>query len=141
MTQMKTDMFHPEQAKEAASSKMDALFDPERLRKNWNKVSSEEARSLPVFHEPNEPMSAFSILRLFLQTRFSGDHMAVLNMLMDDLEPVWKSLFDETDRQIQDLPDDAAAIAAAQELLNRIEDLSDAFQIRGGARRWSARNE
>lgn len=112
------------------SKQIDIFFAPERLRKNWEKQPVQKVDALPEENDHPEEMSAFYALRASLQEHFHGENLAVLNMLMDNLQPVWESLFDSGLRQNKPMADVSAMISMAHELLNEIEDLSFAFKIR-----------
>jgi hypothetical protein len=109
------------------SKQIDELFSPERLRKNWEKAHKKKLDENPEQKNKNMQMSAFDALAVSLQERFYGQNLAVLNLLMDSLCPVWKSLFADDAEKNNPEVDAAAMILTAHELLNQIEDLSFAF--------------
>jgi len=115
------------------TKQIDELFSPERLRKNWEQVESKEPDAKPEQKNKNAPMSAFDALAASLQERFQKDKLAVLNMLMDSLYPVWEALFAGNAAEIDPETDAAESILTAHELLNRIEDLAFAFSLNNNA--------
>lgn len=115
------------------SKQIDIFFAPERLRKNWDKQPVRKADALPEDNGCPEEMAALYALRVSLQEHFQGENLAVLNMLMDNLQPVWESLFDKGVRENKPMADVSAMISAAHELLNEIEDLSFAFKVSNSA--------
>lgn len=115
------------------TKQIDELFSPERLRKNWEQVQSKEPDAKPEQKNENTPMSAFDALTASLQESFHQDNLAVLNMLMDSLYPIWKDLFAGNAGENDAETDAAASILTAHELLNRIEDLAFAFSLNKNA--------
>ena len=115
------------------TKQIDELFSPERLRRNWEQVQSKEPDAKPEQKNINASMSAFDALAASLQESFHQDNLAVLNMLMDNLCPVWESLFAGNAGENDPETDAAASILTAHELLNRIEDLAFAFSLNKNA--------
>ncbi len=116
------------------SKQIDELFSPERLRKNWEKAQSKESDENTVLKNKNTPTAAFDDLAVSLQERFYGENLAVLNLLLDSLHPVWESLFAEDAGKNNPKIDAAEMILTAHELLNQIEDLSFAFNLNKSAK-------
>lgn len=115
------------------TKQIDELFSLERLRKNWEQVQRKEPDAKPEQKNKNAPMSAFDVLAASLQESFHRDNLAVLNMLMDSLYPVWEALFAGNAGENDPETDATASILTAHELLNRIEDLAFAFSLHKNA--------
>lgn len=115
------------------SKQLDELFSPQRLRKNWEKAQSNKPDEYPVQKNENMPMTAFDDLAVSLRKRFYGENLAVLNLLLDSLYPVWELLFAEDAGKNDPEMDAAEMISTAHELLNQIEDLSFAFSLNKSA--------
>ncbi|MEN6375661.1 MAG: hypothetical protein ABFD75_12910 [Smithella sp.] len=116
------------------SKQIDELFSPERLRKNWEKARSKKPDDNPEQKNKNTPISAFDALAVSLQERFYGENLAVLNLLLDSLYPVWELLFAEDAAKNNPEMGAAEMISLAHELLNQIEDLSFAFSLNKSAK-------
>lgn len=113
---------------------IDEIFTPERLRKSWEKPGSKKFDDTSEQINKNIQMSAFDALRISLQEHFYGENLAVLNLLLDNLKPVWESLFAGHAGENKPVADAETMISAAHELLNQIEDLSFAFNIANSAK-------
>lgn len=108
---------------------IDEIFTPELLRKSWEKPRSKKPDDTLEQVNKNIQMSAFDALHISLQEHFYGENLAVLNLLLDNLKPVWESLFAGHAGENKPVADAETMISAACELLNQIEDLSFAFNI------------
>jgi hypothetical protein len=113
---------------------IEEIFTPERLRKSWEKLKSKRPDETQKKTNENAQMSSFNALYISLQEHFYGENLAVLNLLMDSLQPVWESLFADDAGNNNPAVDAETMIPAAHELLNQIEDLSFAFKIGNSAK-------
>lgn len=111
--------------------KIDELFSPERLQSNWQKVG--ERREKPPAMDVREEQSVpeiFDQLQRLIRQRFFGDDALALNLLLDELHALLMPAFPagETDQA------PVEGLTAIHELLNRIEDLVEAFEMAGRSR-------
>jgi len=78
----------------------------------------------------------FELLQKLITERFSGDEAVVLNLILEELHLHLCTVF-PADGKMEPPPENKAArIPAIHEVLNRIEDLVDAFEIAGGRQKW-----
>lgn len=103
------------------SKEIDEFFSSERLRKNWK--SPAPAKEAPRKKREKDPADALDLLRLSIGSRFSGDDLFALNVLVDELASVLNLL---------EKPDSSAAeiAPAVHETLNQLEDLLESFELR-----------
>lgn len=103
----------------ASANPLDDLLSPERLRRNWRKVKPKAVASQEQTVEEETPQLCYQTLRSLINKRFTGDDAEVLNRLLDELGAL--------------LGQGPAGDGAPRidEVLNLIEDLVEAFEIRG----------
>jgi len=112
-------------------TKIDELFAPERLRKNWQRAQKTSKGPDRVKTEEQSPLEIFVRLQSLIRSRFSGDNLVVLNLLMDELHDFLIAAFPTSGEDKTPGEDQAEPLPAIHELLNRIEDIVDAFEIAG----------
>jgi hypothetical protein len=118
----------------AMSKKIDDLFAPERLRKNWQQAKASTGRPADTETEGETPITICGRLRTLIEERFSGDHAMVLNLLLDELQTLLASMFPTAGERPEPAEDPAEMIPAAHEILYRIEDLVEVFGMAGRSR-------
>jgi len=116
------------------ANKIDDLFSPERLRKRWKQI--EKTAKSPVGVKASEvedqnALQLFHRLQNLITNRFQGDDFAVLNFLLQELQELIVRKFPEAEREpsVQEEKNDMSP--AIHDVLNRIEDLVEAFEIAG----------
>jgi len=115
-------------------TKIDELFAPERLRKNWKRTQKPTTGSDRVSKEGQSPFGIFSRLQSLIRSRFSGDNAVVLNLLLEELHALLIAAFPTEGEDEGPEENQADPIPAIHEILNRIEDIVDAFEIAGRSR-------
>lgn len=116
-------------------NKIDELFSPERLRRTWQKTQQPDDRPIIAEEEGQSPLEMFELLQRLITRRFSGDEAVVLNLLLEELHLHLCNVF-PADRKMETPPENKKArIPAIHEVLNRIEDLVDAFEIAGASQK------
>ncbi|WP_300671486.1 hypothetical protein [Desulfoluna sp.] len=101
------------------SSPLDALFSPERLRKSWRQARPPAVETV-LEEAPEETLhSCYSRLQALLLARFSGDEAETLGSLVEDLG----ALIQQEATKGRE--------AAMHELLNKVEDLVEAYELGG----------
>jgi hypothetical protein len=113
------------------SKKIDDLFTPNRLRKLWQQTQTGAGMPEGVETEGGSPIEIYDRLRFFINERFSGDDVVALNQLLDDLHNLLVRLLPKEGEKPGSEEYDAEAIPAAHELLSRIEDLVEVFEMAG----------
>lgn len=103
------------------AKEIDEFFSSERLRKNWK--SPAPAKEAPRKKREKDPADAFDLLRLSISSRFSGDDLFALNVLVDELASQLSLLENPG-------PSAAETSPAVHETLNQLEDLLEAFELR-----------
>ncbi len=98
---------------------LDDLFSPERLRRNWRKAKLNAEAPVVETVEEETPQTCYRTLRNLINRRFSGDEAEVLNRFLDELGTLLQ----------QDSSEDV--VDPINEVLNKIEDLVEAFEIGG----------
>lgn len=116
------------------SNKIDDLFSPERLRRSWQKTKERKGGPVSAETDDKSPMEIYERLRNLIQARFSGDDVAALNFLLDDLQAMLIRMFPQAGESLNQAEPQADMIPAFYDVLNRIEDLVDAFEIAGHRR-------
>jgi len=104
-------------------NKIDELFAPERLRRNWQKTNKSADRPVIAETEGKSPLEIYEHLQILIKGRFSGDDALALNLLLEELHA-----------HLINGENQAETVPAIHEVLNRIEDLVDAFEIAGRSR-------
>jgi hypothetical protein len=114
--------------------KIDELFSPERLQSNWQKVG--ERREKPPAMDVREQSvpEIFDQLQRLIQQRFFGEDALALNLLLDELHALLMPAFPAGGTDQAPVEGQEERITAIHELLNRIEDLVEAFEMAGRSR-------
>jgi hypothetical protein len=115
-------------------TKIDELFAPERLRKNWQRAKKTSKDTERVKVEEQAPLEIFVRLQSLIRSRFSGENLVVLNLLLDELHVLLVAAFPTGGEDEAPEENQADPIPAIHELLNRLEDIVDAFEIAGRSR-------
>ena len=119
------------------ASKIDDLFSPQRLRKQWKQIEKSAQRPVGVEVSEVEDQNAlqfFHRLQNLINNRFQGDDVTALNFLLQELHELIVRKFPEAEKEpsAQEKKNDMSP--AIHEVLNRIEDLVEAFEIAGRSR-------
>jgi len=109
--------------------KIDELFSPERLRKSWKKTKDQTAGLITGDKEGGSPFEIFERLRNLIQIKFSGDDASALSFLLDDLHAILTRMFPNVGESQNQAISKADIVPAFHDVLNRIEDLVDAFEV------------
>jgi hypothetical protein len=112
-------------------NKIDELFAPEQLRRNWQKTKKRAAMPVATEKESNSPPDIFALLQILIKGRFFGDDAVVLNLLLEELHTLLISVFPPIGDNQTPAENQAEIIAAIQDVLNRIEDIIEAFETAG----------
>ena len=116
------------------NDKIDELFSPERLRKNWFPV--EKPNDRPVAQKNvHSAMELFEYIKRLLKKRFSGNQVIALNSLLKELEMLLLQMFPEPEKDNDHKEDLTNLSISCNEVLNRIEDLTEAFEGLGHAKK------
>jgi hypothetical protein len=115
-------------------NKIDELFAPEHLRKNWQKTKKRDDGPAGAATESKSPLNIFALLQILVKGRFGGDDVAVLNLLLEDLQALLISVFPPVGGNQTPAENRAEMIPAIHDVLNRLEDIIEAFEIRGRSR-------
>ena len=115
--------------------KIDELFSPDRLQKSWQKTKERADGSVRTEKEGESPLEVYNHLRGLIHRSFSGDDLMALNLLMDDLYSLLKQIYPNAEESL--VPADSATdvLPAVHDILNRIEDLVEAYEIAGRGRK------
>jgi hypothetical protein len=116
------------------SNKIDGLFAPERLRRNWQKTKKRAGGPVSAETEGKSPLEIFVRLQVLIKERFSGDDAGALNLLLEELHALLIPMFPVVEKSQTPAENQAEMIPAIHEVLNRIEDLVEAFEIAGRSR-------
>jgi hypothetical protein len=116
---------------QAMPKKIDDLFSPERLRKSWQKTKERTGGPVRAEREEESPLQIFERLRDLIQRNFSGEDSVALNLLLDDLYVLLERMYLKAEES--PIPADSLTdmFPAVHDMLNRIEDLAEAFEIAG----------
>ncbi|OPY12638.1 MAG: hypothetical protein A4E66_01075 [Syntrophus sp. PtaB.Bin001] len=109
-------------------NKIDELFSPERIRRNWQKT--EKRAEKPVFVEAADqsPLKIVEEVHTVVKRRFFGDEAEALHLLLEELQALLSAAFPTAERS--STPEDQEEnLSAIHEVLNRLEDLVDAFEM------------
>lgn len=115
-------------------NKIDELFAPERLRRNWQKTKKHADRPIIGETEGKSPLDIFEHLQILIRKHFSGNDVQALNPLLEELSALLLTVFPAEGQNQIPAENPEKSIAAIHEVLNRIEDLVDAFEIAGRGR-------
>ena len=116
------------------SNKIDDLFAPEHLRRNWQKAKKRAGGPVSAETEGKSPLEIFVRLQALIKERFSGDDAVALNLLLEELHILLIPLFPTLEKSQTPVENQAEMIPAIHEVMNRIEDLVEAFEIAGRSR-------
>ena len=119
---------------QAMADKFNDLFAPERLHKSWQKTREQAPRPVTGEKEGKSPFEIFEHLRSLIQTKFSGNDAGALNLLLEELHSLLIPMFQEVGKHTPLAENQAEIISSIHDVLNRIEDLADAFEIAGRSR-------
>ena len=108
------------------NNKIDELFLPERLRKNWLPAKKPDNR--PVAQKNDSAMELFEHIKRLLKERFSGNNAMALDPLLKELETLLLQMFPEPGKDHDSKEDFVILSISCNEVLNRIEDLTEAFE-------------
>jgi len=109
------------------NDKIDDFFLPERLRKNWLPVEKPDDR--PVAQKNvHSAMELFEQIKCLLKKRFSGNNAMALDPLLKELEALLLQMFPEQEKDNDHKEDLTNLSISCNEVLNRIEDLTEAFE-------------
>jgi hypothetical protein len=111
------------------TKKIDELFSPERLRRNWQKAKVHPEELAGSQTEAKSPQAIFARLQALIRDRFSGDDAVALNLLLEELQVLLDPVFPEAGKSQTPATDQAKMIPQLHEILNRIEDIVEAFEI------------
>jgi hypothetical protein len=116
------------------SKKIDDLFAPEHLRKNWQQAKTSAGMPAGAETEGKTPLMIYERLRLLIIERFSGDDAVVLTLLLDDLKALLIRMFPTDGERLASAEYQTEMISASYEILSRIEDLVEVFEMAGHSR-------
>ncbi len=108
---------------------IDELFSPERLRRNWQrsaKTVRQEGATEEVFSAPRQILRQ---IRILIEQQFNGDDLVVLNLMLEELQGLFGLRGEATTAE-----EVAELDAAIHEIINKVEDLLEAFEIGGRGR-------
>jgi hypothetical protein len=110
------------------SNKIDELFAPGRLRQTWQRTGRRPDGDHGAENDYVSPHSILMRMEALCRDHYSGDDNAVFNLLLDELRVILNIVLPDkgegralSDRQTE-------AIAALHQVLNRIEDIWEAFE-------------
>jgi hypothetical protein len=116
------------------ASKIDDLFSPQRLRKRWKQIEKSAKRPFGVEASEVEDQNAlqlFDRLQNLINNQFQGDDVAALNFLLQELHELIVLKFPEAEKEPSAQKEKNDTGPAIYEVLDRIEDLVEAFEIAG----------
>ena len=109
------------------NNKIDELFLPERLRKNW--LPAKKPDDSPVVQKNVfGAMELFEDIKRLLKKRFSGNQAIALDPLLKELETLLLQMFPEPGKDHDSKEDFVILSISCNEVLNQIEDLTEAFE-------------
>lgn len=115
--------------------KIDELFSPERLRANWKKATNGNDQKVDSAPQIIGYLQILHEVSVLVERRFSGDDALVLDLLLGDLNRLFKQkypLAETLNTRIDENSTDeidAVDVQIAQ-VINQVEDLVDAFEIK-----------
>lgn len=114
------------------ASKIDDLFSPQRLRKRWKQIREDAKRPVGVEASEVEDQNALQLfhrLQNLVNERFRGDDVTALNFLLQELHELIVRKFSEAEKEPSAQKENNDTGPAIYEVLDRIEDLVEAFEI------------
>lgn len=113
------------------SDRIDDIFLPERLRRNWNHLDGDikghNVSEAPIV-DPQSAMAELDHLRALIVQRFPGEQNYALNIMLDELHALLAKRFSQKE-EAKSKADNTVTKLAIEELLNRIEDLVEALEL------------
>lgn len=119
------------------ANKIDDLFSPQRLRPRWKQIKEGAKRPVAVDISKVEDQNAlrlFHRLQILVNERFQGDDVTALNFLLQELQEHIVRKFPEAEKESSAQKEKNDIGPAIYEVLDRIEDLVEAFEIAGRSR-------
>jgi hypothetical protein len=110
-------------------NRLDELFAPERLRRNWQKTKKNAGMPSATATEDKSPLDIFMRLQGLIKGRFSGDDGEVLRLLLEELHSLLIDIFPTAEKNLVPVENRVKMIPPAHDVLNRIEDIIEAFEI------------
>lgn len=118
-------------------SKIYDLFSPQRLRPRWKQIKESAKRPVGVEVSGVEDQNALQLfhhLQNLINNRFQGDDVAALNFLLQELHELIVRKFPEAEKEPSAQKEKNDTGPAIYEVLDRIEDLVEAFEVPGRGR-------
>lgn len=122
------------------ANKIDDLFSPERLRRNWRQIEENAKRAIDAKADETDEAEDQNVLKLFermqclVKERFAGNDAAALNLFLEELRELLTRMFLDAEKGANAQEEKNDMSPAIHEVLNRIEDLVEAFEIAGRSR-------
>lgn len=116
------------------ANKIDDLFSPQRLRPRWKQIKESAKRPVGVEASEVEDQNALQLfhqLQNLINNRFQGDDVTALNFLLQELHELIVRKFPEAEKESSAQKEKNDIGPAIHEVLDRIEDLVEAFEIGG----------
>ncbi len=114
------------------TNQLDDLFSPERLRRNWQPAEKSAGRDKAQDEEKDRgPRELFERLQGLILGRFSEDDAEVLGLQLEHLRALLGRRFPDAEKAEPAPKEQAELNSAIDEVLNRIEDLAEAFELAG----------
>ena len=114
------------------ANKIDDLFSPQRLRPRWKQIKEGAKRPVGVEASEVEDQNALQLfhrLQNLINNRFQGDDVAALNFLLQELHELIVCKFPEAENEPSAHKEKNDTGPAIYEVLDRIEDLVEAFEV------------
>lgn len=119
------------------ANKIDDLFSPERLRSSWDQIKERGVELAGVDAaelEDQNALQVFEHLERVIHKRFQGEDAEALNLLLEELRELLVRGFPDPEKESPTQEEKNDNSPAIHEVLNRIEDLVEAFEIGGRSR-------
>jgi len=122
------------------ANKIDDLFSPERLRRNWRQIEESAKRAIDAKAgetdeaEDQNALKLFEHMQCLVKERFAGNDAAALNLFLEELRELLTRMVSDTEKGANAQEEKNDMSPAIHEVLNRIEDLVEAFEIAGRSR-------
>jgi hypothetical protein len=116
------------------ANKIDDLFSPKRLRPRWKQIQESAKRPVGVEASAIEDQNALQLfhqLQNLINNRFQGDDVTALNFLLQELHELIVHQFPEAEKEPSEQKEKTDMGPAIHEVLDRIEDLVEAFEVAG----------